>query len=122
VKVWTERPADIEVESTIRQYFGLLRAGNLPGAAQLLDATDVRHVVKALWAGSAGAAADAGLWERDLSWLGELRIADDFVWGGTGSHVRVEVIRSGQTLDVELSFWVKPTGDGWVVAGPATLW
>ncbi len=129
VKVWTERPAEIDVEAVVSRYFSLLRAGKIPEAEQLVDHTPVRHVLKSLWSGSVGASADdeadrrlaAGEWEQDLSWLAELD-PGDFHWGPTGSHVNVEIIYRAQIIAVSLSFWVKPTDAGWVVAGPSTLW
>jgi hypothetical protein len=86
-------------------------------------------VLRSLWKGSVGASADedeeirglAGEWERDLSWLGELDLGD-FSWGHTGSHVYVKITYRARTIEVALSFWVKQTDTGWVVAGPATLW
>ncbi|MER6678952.1 hypothetical protein [Streptomyces sp. NPDC000983] len=60
-------------------------------------------------------------WEQDLSWLGELNLAD-FHWGDTGSHLSVEITYRAQIIEVALSFWVKPVDASWVIAGPATLW
>lgn len=44
-------------------------------------------------------------WERDLSWLGELDLAD-FYWGDTGSHLYVEITCHAQTIEVASSFSV----------------
>ncbi len=130
MRIWTEHPPKADVEAVVHCYFGLLRAGRIPQAEQLLDHGPVRHVLKSLWSGSVeanagggearrGPAADA--WERDLSWLGELALAD-FHWGDTGSHVYVEIAYRAQIVEVALSFWVKPVDAGWVISGPATLW
>lgn len=130
VRIWTERPAKADVEGVVRCYFSLLRAGRIPQAEQLVDHGPVGHVLRSLWAGSVEASADAGEassspaadgWEHDLSWLGELSLAD-FHWGDTGSHVYVEISYRAQIIEVALSFWVKPIDAGWVIAGPATLW
>ncbi len=88
-------------------------------------------MAKALWTGSVGAETDAdgsdrspasGTWEQDLSWLAELQAVDDLTWEPTGSRVSIRILHNGTVIEVELSFWVKPTDDGWVIAGPATLW
>lgn len=130
MKIWTERPAKTEVEAVVRRYFSLLRAGRIPEAAQLIDHYSVPHVLTSLWTGSVGTSAEgdeangspaAAAWERDLSWLGELDLAD-FHWGHTGSHVNVEITYRAQMIEVALGFWVKPTAAGWVLTGPATYW
>ncbi|MGW7294961.1 hypothetical protein ACWGIB_21530 [Streptomyces xiamenensis] len=130
MKTWTEYPATADVEALVRRYFGLLRAGQIPEAEQLIDHYPVRHVLKSLWTGSVEMSADedeasggpaAGEWERDLSWLGELDLAD-FHWGYTGSHVNVDITCRAQIIEVALGFRIKPTDAGWVVAGPATYW
>ncbi|MFI0826349.1 hypothetical protein ACH4Q7_18025 [Streptomyces roseolus] len=130
MRIWTEHPAEADVEAVVRRYFGLLRAGRVPEAERLVDHTPVRHVLRSLWAGSVGAGADgdeasgspaADEGERDLSWLGALDLAD-FHWGDTGSHLYVEITYRAQVIEVALSFWVKPVEAGWVVAGPGTLW
>lgn len=129
MKIWTEQPDRTEAEAVIRDYFSLLRAGKTDDAAQLVDHTPVRHVLKALWVGSVGASADvdlddvlaAGEWEQDLSWLRELDLGA-FDWGPTGSHVYVDVTYRAQAVEVALGFWLKPTDAGWVVSGPSTLW
>ncbi|NRQ31208.1 hypothetical protein HII36_05075 [Nonomuraea sp. NN258] len=130
MKIWTRRPAKADVEAVVSHYFGLLRAGNLQEAEQLVDHASMRHVLKSLWAGSAGASADAeaasgsvaaDAWEQDLAWLGELELGG-FRWGHTGSHLSAEVTCRARIIEVSLGFWVKPTDAGWVVAGPSTLW
>ncbi|MDX3638114.1 hypothetical protein [Streptomyces sp. MB09-02B] len=130
MRIWTEHPAQEDVEAVVRRYFGLLRAGRIPEAEQLIDHHPVRHVLKSLWTASveAGTAEDeassspaADEWEQDLSWLGELNLAD-FRWGHTGSHVHVEITYRAQVIEVALGFWVRPTDAGWVVTGPATYW
>ncbi|MET8968755.1 hypothetical protein [Streptomyces hydrogenans] len=130
MKVWTEHPAKADVEAVVRCYFSLLRSGKLVEAEQLIDHSPVRHVLRSLWTGSVEASADgeeasrnpaADEWEQDLSWLGELDLAD-FHWGDTGSHFYVEVTYGAQTIEVALSFWVRPVDAGWVIAGPGTLW
>jgi hypothetical protein len=123
VKIWTERPAKADTEAVVRRYFSLLRAGRIPEAEQLIDHYPVRHVLKALWTGSVEASGNAAAeeWMQDLSWLGELDLAD-FHWGHTGSHVNVEITYRGQVIEVALGFWVRPTDTGWVVTGPATYW
>ncbi|GHJ93218.1 hypothetical protein SNE510_27370 [Streptomyces sp. NE5-10] len=114
----------------IRRYFDLLRAGRIPEAEQLIDHNPVRHVLASLWTGSVEASAEgdeasrspaADEWEQDLSWLGELDLAE-FHWGDTGSHFYVEITYHAQMIEVALSFWVKPVDAGWVIAGPGTLW
>jgi hypothetical protein len=130
VRIWTERPAQADVEAVVRRYFSLLRAGRIPEAEQIIDHSPVRHVLKALWTGSVEAAADGdeasrslvdGEWEQDLSWLGELELAD-FRWGHTGSHVCVEITYRAQVIEPALGFWLRPTDAGWVITGPATYW
>ncbi|WP_327187234.1 hypothetical protein [Streptomyces sp. NBC_01334] len=130
MKIWTERPAATDVEAVVRGYFSLLRAGRVLEAERLIDHYPIRHVLKSLWTGSVEASADedeasgspvADEWEQDLSWLGELDLAD-FHWGHTGSHVTVEITYRTQLIEVALGFWVRPTGPGWVVTGPATYW
>jgi hypothetical protein len=130
VRIWTEHPAEADVEAVVRRCFGLLRAGSIPEAEQLIDHHPVRHVLKSLWTGSVEARADgdegsrnpaADEWEQDLSWLGELDLAD-FHWDDTGSHVYVEITCRAQMIEVALSFWVRSVDAGWVVTGPATLW
>ncbi|MFJ7279419.1 hypothetical protein [Kitasatospora sp. NPDC098663] len=136
MRIWTERPAKADVEAVVRRYFSLLRAGRIPEAEELVDHTSVRHVLKSLWAGSVKANADekrnqgegevsanpaADAWEQDLSWLRELDLAD-FHWGHEGTGFYVEITYRAQIIEVSLSFWVKPTDAGWVLAGPATLW
>ncbi|MGW8352233.1 hypothetical protein [Streptomyces wedmorensis] len=130
MRTWTERPAKADVEAVARGYFSLLRAGRIPEAEQLIDHSPVRHVLKSLWTGSVEASADgdeasrspaADEWEQDLSWLGELNLAD-FHWGDTGSHFYVEITYRAQMIEVALSFWVKPVDASWVIAGPGTLW
>ncbi|MDX3568030.1 hypothetical protein [Streptomyces sp. ID05-47C] len=131
MEIWTEQPEKTDVEAVVRRYFGLLRAGRIPEAEQLVDHTAVRHVLKALWTGSVGAGSDADEascgpapateWERDLSWLRELDLAS-FHWGHTGSHLYVEIAYRARIIEVSLGFWVKPTDAGWVVSGPSTLW
>lgn len=129
VKVWTKRPAGTDVEAVVDQYFGLLRAGKISEAEQLVDHTPVRHVLDRLWAASVGASADdeasrrldADEWGNNSSWLGELELGD-FAWGPTGTHCYVEVIYRAQVVEMSLGFWVKPTDAGWIVAGPSTLW
>jgi hypothetical protein len=128
VKTWTERPAKTDVEAAVRLYFSLLRAGRIPEAEQLIDHHPVRHVLKSLWTGSVEASADgasgspaAAEWEQDLSWLGELDLAE-FHWGHTGSHVNIAITYRAQIIEVALGFWVKPTDSGWILSGPATYW
>ncbi|WP_097272325.1 hypothetical protein [Streptomyces sp. TLI_55] len=130
MRIWTERPDRTDVEAVVRSYFSLLRAGRIQGAEQLIDHHPVRHVLKSLWTGVVDASADgdeesgsaaADEWEQDLSWLGELGLAD-FHWGDTGSHVYVEITHRAQVVEVALSLWVKPVDAGWVIAGPSTLW
>jgi hypothetical protein len=130
VWIWTEHPAQADVEAVVRRYVGLLRAGRVPEAEQIIDHSPVRHVLKSLWSGSVEAAADRGEagispadgeWEQDLSWLGELELAS-FRWGHTGSHVSVEITCRAQVIEVALGFWVRHTDAGWVITGPATYW
>ncbi|MGW6534797.1 hypothetical protein ACWGBV_00990 [Streptomyces sp. NPDC055051] len=141
MRIWTEHPAEADVEAVVRCYFGLLRAGRISEAEQLVDHSAVRHVLTALWTGSVDAGADgeeagtnpaagreeagtdpaADGWERDLSWLGDLDLAD-FHWGETGSHCYVEISCRARIIEVALSFWIKPVEAGWVIAGPGTLW
>ncbi|MFB7935627.1 hypothetical protein [Streptomyces sp. NPDC056049] len=130
MRIWTEHPAEADVEAVVRCYFGLLRAGRISEAEQLVDHSAVRHVLTSLWTGSVEAGADgeeAGTdsagdgWEQDLSWLGDLDLAD-FHWGETGSHCSVEILYRARIIEVALSFWVKPVEAGWVIAGPGTLW
>ncbi|WP_432087393.1 hypothetical protein [Streptomyces sp. bgisy095] len=130
MRIWTEHPVRADVEAVVRCYFSLLRAGRILEAEQLIDHGPVRHVLKSLWAGSVEASADGGEasrspaadeWEQDLSWLGELDLAD-FHWGEPGSHFYVEITYRAQMIEVALSFWVKPVDAGWVIAGPGTLW
>lgn len=129
MRIWTEHPAKADVEAVVRRYFNLLRAGRIPEADQLIDHHPVHHVLKSLWTGSVEASADgdeAGSppvdgWEQDLSWLGELNLAD-FHWGHTGSHVYVEITYHAQIIEVALGFRVRPTDTGWVITGPATYW
>jgi len=87
-------------------------------------------VLKSLWAGAVAVTAEgdgasrssaADEWEQDLSWLGELGLAD-FHWGDTGSHVYVGITHGAQVIEVALGFWVKPVDTGWIIAGPSTLW
>ncbi|MFI7300695.1 hypothetical protein [Streptomyces sp. NPDC050121] len=130
MRTWTEHPAKADVEAVVRRYFSLLRAGRIPEAEQLIDHSAVRPVLKSLWTGSVEASADgdeasrspaADEWEQDLSWLGELNLAD-FHGGDTGSHFYVEITYRAQIIEVALSFWVKPVAANWVIAGPGTLW
>lgn len=130
VKIWTEHPAKTDVEAVVRRYFGLLRAGKVPEAKQLVEHTSIRHVLKALWTGSVGANAyddevscspAADRWEQDLSWLRELDLGD-FIWGHTDSSFYVKVTYQAQVIEVSLGFWVKQTDAGWVLSGPSTLW
>ncbi|MFC8825063.1 hypothetical protein ACFT9I_06850 [Streptomyces sp. NPDC057137] len=123
MRIWTECPGKTDVEAVLRSYFGLLRAGRIPEAEQLVDHYPVRHVLKSLWTASVDASGSSAAdgWERDLSWLGELDLAD-FRWSYTDSHVGIEIAYRARVIEVELSFWVKPTDEGWVLAGPATYW
>ncbi|MEV4999260.1 hypothetical protein [Streptomyces niveus] len=125
MRIWTEQPGRTEVEAVLRSYFGLLRAARISEAEQLVDHYPVRHVLKSLWTASVDASTDeefaADEWERDLSWLGELDLSD-FGWSYTDSHVGIEIAYRARTVDVELSFWVKPTDVGWILSGPATYW
>ncbi|MEU6356766.1 hypothetical protein ABZ896_46960 [Streptomyces sp. NPDC047072] len=123
MRIWTEQPAEADVEAVVRRYFGLLRAGRVSEAEQLIDHHPVRHVLKSLWAGYVEASRGSGAdeWERDLSWLGELDLAE-FRWGDTGSHVYVGITCRARPIEVALGFWVKPVEAGWVLAGPSTLW
>ncbi|MER6561332.1 hypothetical protein ABT300_27090 [Streptomyces sp. NPDC001027] len=130
MKIWTNPPARADVEAVVRGYFSLLRAGRIPEAEQLIDHYPVRHVLKSLWTGSVGASIDEDEasgsptpdeWEQDLSWLGELDLAD-FRWGHTGSHVNVDITYRAQRIEVELGFRVRPTDAGWVLTGPGTYW
>ncbi|MFJ6566955.1 hypothetical protein ACIQNU_06020 [Streptomyces sp. NPDC091292] len=130
MKIWTEHPARTDVEAVVRGYFSLLRAGRIPEAEQLTDHYPVRHVLKSLWSGSVEASADedeasgspsADEWEQDLSWLGELALAD-FHWSDTSSNCYVEITYRAQVIEVALGFRVRPTDAGWVLTGPATYW
>ncbi|MFE7132399.1 hypothetical protein ACFVIM_16230 [Streptomyces sp. NPDC057638] len=130
MEIWAEHPARADVEAVVRRYFDLLKAGRIPEAGRLVDHTPVRHVLNALWRGSVGAGADEdgtdralapGQGEQDVSWLGELHLAD-FHWGDGDSGVYVETTYRAQVIEVSLSFWIKPTDSGWVLSGPATLW
>ncbi|MEU1422094.1 hypothetical protein [Kitasatospora sp. NPDC005751] len=130
MKTWTELPAETDVEAVVRRYFGLLRFGRISEAEQLVEHAPVRHVLTSLWAGAretgaeeagAGRGPAADAWERDLSWLGDLDLAD-FSWGPTGSHLYVELTCRGRRIGLALGFWVRPTDTGWVLTGPATLW
>ncbi|PZT73814.1 MULTISPECIES: hypothetical protein [unclassified Streptomyces] len=130
MRIWTEHPAKADVETVVRRYFSLLRAGRIPDAEQLIDHHPVHHVLKSLWTGSVEASPDgdeasgsppADGWEQDLSWLGELNLAD-FHWGRTGSHGYVEITYHAQIIEVTLGFRVRPTDTGWVITGPATYW
>ncbi|MFG2173560.1 hypothetical protein ACGFMO_19685 [Streptomyces niveus] len=125
MKIWTDLPGRVDVEAVLRDYFTLLRAGRISEAEQLVDHYPVRHVLKSLWTASVAASTDAEFaaaeWERDLSWLGELDLSH-FSWSYTDSHVSIKIAYRARTVDVELSFWVKPTDAGWVLSGPATYW
>lgn len=125
MRVWTELPGRTDVEAVLRTYFGLLRAGRIPEAEQLVDHYPVRHVLDALWTASVEAGTDeesaADEWERDLSWLGELDLAG-FRWSCTDSHGSIEIAYHARIIEVALGFWIKPTDAGWVLAGPATYW
>ncbi|MGW8450354.1 hypothetical protein ACWGLO_02545 [Streptomyces niveus] len=125
MKIWTDLPGRTDVEAVLRAYFTLLRAGRISEAEQLVDHYPVRHVLKSLWTASVAASTDAEFaadeWERDLSWLGELDLSH-FSWSYTDSHVSIKIAYHARTVDVELSFWVKPTDAGWVLSGPATYW
>ncbi|MFD3462075.1 hypothetical protein ACFWVM_20375 [Nocardia fluminea] len=130
MKVWTERPAETDVEAVVCHYFSLLRVGKITEAEQLVDHSSVRHVLKSLWVGSVGASTDedeashslaAAAWEQDLSWLRELDLGD-FNWSHTAGNFYAEVIYRAQIIEVALGFWVKPTDAGWVISGPSTLW
>ncbi|RSN61575.1 hypothetical protein DMH01_18725 [Amycolatopsis sp. WAC 04182] len=125
MKIWTERPAEHDIEAVVRQYFGLVRAGNMPVAQKLLDHPPARHVLKALWSGSVGANTEGdpapGEWEHDTAWLDELGLGS-CAWSESGSHLYVEITYRERVMDVALGFWVKPVDGGWVVSGPATLW
>ncbi|MFD8912638.1 hypothetical protein [Streptomyces sp. NPDC059575] len=94
---------------------------------QLIDHHPVRHVLKSVWTGFVEASVDgdevsrsfaADEWEQDLSWLGELNLAN-FRRGHTDSHVYVEITYRAQITEVALGFQVKPTDAGWVITGPA---
>jgi hypothetical protein len=119
-----------EVESVVRGYVGLVRAGRMDDAVQLVDHPSTRHVLASLWRAVSQAIADPddpihcleGGWEQDLSWLGEFDVMESVRWSETGSHVCTDVTYRGMITELELSFWVKSTASGWVVAGPATLW
>ena len=112
----------------VRDYFGLLRAGQVDEAVQLVDHTPVPHVLRSLWKGSVGTTLDAELggglpadaWSIDLSWLGELELGD-FSWGDN-DHFYVEIVYRAQVSELSLGFWVKPVDDSWAVSGPSTLW
>ncbi|MET8829545.1 hypothetical protein ABZX40_26640 [Streptomyces sp. NPDC004610] len=131
MKIWTDPPATADVEALVHRYFGLLRAGSLAEAEQLIDDASMRHVLKALWKGSLGASAEAderawnlsatGGREQDLSWLLELTLGD-FHWGQAGGSFYVEVVHDSRVMEVSLGFWVKPLDTGWVLSGPSTLW
>ncbi|WP_405021156.1 hypothetical protein OHV05_33935 [Kitasatospora sp. NBC_00070] len=130
MKIWTEHPAQSEVEAVVRHYFDLLRAGRIPEAEQLVDHAPVRHVLRSLWDGSVEANTDedeassspaADAWAQDLSWLAELELAD-FHWGHSGTNFYVEISYRTQIIEVSLNFRVKPVDAGWVLSGPATLW
>ncbi|WP_405848926.1 hypothetical protein OG211_16745 [Streptomyces niveus] len=125
MRIWTELPGRTDVEAVLRNYFGLLRSGRISEAEQLVDHYPVRHVLKSLWTASVDAGTDedfaADEWERDLSWLGELALSD-LRWSYTDSHVSIEISYRARILEVELSFWVKPTDAGWILSGPATYW
>jgi hypothetical protein len=128
MKKWPDVPARADVEVVVRDYFDLLRAGQVDDAAQLVDHTPVPHVLKALWKGSVGTTLDEELgngvavdaWSTDRSWLGELELGD-FIWGD-GNHFYVEIVYRGQVSELLLGFWVKPLDDRWAVSGPSTLW
>ncbi|SHM71089.1 hypothetical protein SAMN05443668_1011310 [Cryptosporangium aurantiacum] len=119
-----------DVESVVRGYVGLVRAGRVDDAVQLVDHSSARHVLASLWRAVAEAVTDPddplhclrGGWEHDLSWLGEFDIAERVRWSETGSHLCADVTYRGVLTELELSFWVKPAASGWIVAGPATLW
>nr|WP_203615552.1 hypothetical protein [Streptomyces sp. SID13726] len=100
----------------------MLRAGRIPEAEEFIDHSQVRHVLKSLWRGSVEADGDpvTADWEQDLSWLGELDLAE-FHWG-TGSSFYVEITYRAQVIEVSLGFRVRPTDAGWVLTGPATYW
>ncbi|MGV9340239.1 hypothetical protein [Streptomyces sp. NPDC003688] len=130
MRIWTEHPAKADVEAVVRRHFSLLRAGRIPEAEQLIDHHPVRHVLKSLWTGSVEASVGgaetsrspaADEWEQDLSWLGELNLAD-FRWGHTGSHVYVEITYRAQIIEVALGFQVRLADAGWVITGPAMYW
>ncbi|MEE1745256.1 hypothetical protein ACFYNF_38350 [Streptomyces sp. NPDC006641] len=130
MKIWTEHPAETDVEAVVHGYVSLVRAGRIPEAEQLIDDHPVRHVLKSLWTGSGEASADedeasgspaADEWEQDLSWLGELNLAD-FHWGHTGSNFYVEITYRAQVVEVALGFRTRPTDAGRVLTGPATYW
>jgi hypothetical protein len=128
VKTWPEIPARADVEAVVRDYFDLLRAGQVDAAAHLVDHTPVPHVLRSLWKGSVGTTVDeelgdalpADAWSTDRSWLGGL-VLGDFSWGDS-NHFYVEIIYRGQESELLLGFWVKPADDGWAVSGPSTLW
>ncbi|GAA1283103.1 hypothetical protein [Saccharothrix xinjiangensis] len=129
MQIWTEHPARTDVDAVVRRYFDLLRAGEVAEAEQLVVGSSSRHVLKALWKGSVGRSAGADDTppsfaaedEQDLSWLRELDLGD-FTGDHAGDRVHVEITYRAEVIEVALSFWVKPTDAGWVVAGPATLW
>lgn len=119
-----------DVESAVRSYVDLMRAGRVDDAVQLVDHPSTKHVLASLWRTFAAAIADPDDpvhrledgWKQDFSWLGEFGIAEKVRWGETGSHLSVDVTYRGIITELELSFWLKPATSGWVVAGPATLW
>ncbi|WP_197725342.1 hypothetical protein [Actinoplanes sp. OR16] len=130
MKVWPERPTAADAEAVVRGYVGLLRAGRVDDAAQLVDHSSARHVLSSVWRAASEAMTDpddpihrrADDWERDLSWLGDVDIARGVRWSETGTHLCADVTYRGVRTELELSFRVTPAAAGWVVAGPATLW
>jgi hypothetical protein len=82
MKTWPTTPSRDDVEAVVRDYFDLLRAGQVDAAAQIVDHTPVPHVLRSLWKGSAGTTVDEELgdglnvdaWSTDRSWLGELEL------------------------------------------------
>lgn len=90
IKIWAEKPTHEEVESYVKQFFQLLQSGHLDEAKGMVehayaDWDDTIHVV---WEdhylvherGPQDKSLEGMEWKKNLDWLKDLTIEDNFEW------------------------------------------
>ncbi|XDD44747.1 hypothetical protein AB3N58_17565 (plasmid) [Leptospira sp. WS60.C2] len=127
MKIWNEKPLKSEVKKVVKEFFKLLKAGELERAKHIIahQYEDWDSQLYSLWQDTyliyleyrdrevEDDSFEGQLWRKDLRWLKKLQLVDVFKWGNEeGEYVEendwfnVPINYAGETTDVTAEFRV----------------